>query len=310
MNTTMKSALRAAVKRIPEPYRRRVFYLLAHDLGVSSLEIEGDSGVIIGFVRDELFAQYIMRKSWSNNICEIAQRAFANGLGGTFLDIGANIGLTLIPIAQNLQVNCFAFEPEPQNWALLQRNIQRNCARGDLHLFNLALFDREGEIEFELSPTNFGDHRIRNRSVESSKVFEEKQRRVISVPTRRLDDVIDASNLIGPVVAKIDTQGAEHHIYRGGRHVFARTDVLFMEFWPYGIERMGGDPRELIDSVARDYSHGVFLKDRRVPSSAAFREIDDVAAEMHHVLERKEITSANINTHDLVFVKDPSLLAY
>jgi len=306
----MKSALRAAVGRIPERYRRGVFYLLARDLGVSMVEIEGDNGVITGLVGDELFAQYILRRSWSSNICDLARTAFANGpSGGTFLDIGANIGLTLIPIARDLEVSCLAFEPEPRNWALLQRNVARNCARPDIRLFNLALFDTEGEIEFELSPTNFGDHRVRNRSSGSFSVFREEQRSVISVPTRRLDDLIDAAALKHPVVAKVDTQGAEGHIYRGGPQVFAATDVLFMEFWPYGIERMGGDSGGLIDSIARDYSHGCFLEERRVPSTAAFRTIEDVAADMRQTLAHKDITSADINTHDLVFVKDPSLLA-
>lgn len=305
----MKSALRATVRRIPERYRRGVFYLLARDLGVLSVEIEGENGLIAGFVRDELFAQYILRRSWSDSICELAQRVFANGRGGTFLDIGANIGLTFIPIARDTRVSCFAFEPEPQNWGLLQRNVQRNCARDDLHLFNLALFDRDGEIEFELSLTNFGDHRVRNRTSGSSSVFREQQRTVISVPTQRLDDVVHASDLKHPVVAKVDTQGAEDHIYRGGRAVLASTDVLIMEFWPYGIERMAGDPRELISNVSQDYSHACFLKDRGVPAPAAFRPIDEIATEMHQILEHKGITSANINTHDLVFVRDPSLLA-
>jgi len=117
-------------------------------------------------------------------------------------------------------------------------------------------------------------------------VFHEEKRRVIQVPARRLDDLIDVSGLTGPVVAKIDTQGAEHHIYRGGRQVFARADVLLIEFWPYGIERMGGDPRELISTIARDYSHGSFLKEGLVPTRGALREIKRVAAEMAQLVER------------------------
>jgi hypothetical protein len=38
--------------------------------------------------------------------------------GGTYIDVGANIGLTIIPVARNPNVHCLAFEPEPVNFNL------------------------------------------------------------------------------------------------------------------------------------------------------------------------------------------------
>ena len=48
---------------------------------------------------------------------------------GTYLDIGANIGLTTIPIARNHRVRCHSFEPDPGLFVHLLENIHRNCRR-------------------------------------------------------------------------------------------------------------------------------------------------------------------------------------
>jgi FkbM family methyltransferase len=50
--------------------------------------------------------------------------------GGTYLDIGANIGLTTIPIAQLPDVQCIAFEPAPENFRNVQANVRANCDPG------------------------------------------------------------------------------------------------------------------------------------------------------------------------------------
>src|SRR5436305_382256 len=46
--------------------------------------------------------------------------------GDTLLDVGANVGMYTIWASVTRQARVFAFEPEAQNYALLNRNIQLN----------------------------------------------------------------------------------------------------------------------------------------------------------------------------------------
>lgn len=308
VRATHKDVALAGLRILPERFRRRLFRALAIQLNVSTLEIRGRNGTMTGEVQDYVFNQYIRDGVWSPEICETVRRLFGAASGGTFIDIGAHIGLVLVPVAQNPSVACLGFEADPRNFALLQRNVERNCEAGRVELFNVALFDRNGSVDFELSPENFGDHRVRNRNAAPSDVFREDERRVISVDAKRLDSLVDATKLHEPLVVKIDTQGAEQHIYAGGQAVLARATVLILEFWVYGLERMGGEPEDLIRALEADYGYGCFLQAGRVPSNADLLPIKSIAARMRQIAEARDISSHNINrTHDILLAKTRSL---
>ena len=172
--------------------------------------------------------------------------------GGTYLDIGANIGLTVIPIAQNPQVACHAFEPEPTNFRYLSENVFLNCRAGNVRLLNLALFDRDATLPFEISERHSGDHRISVIDVEGE--LGEQDRKKISVSAKRLDDVI--TDITKPLAAKIDVQGAEPFVLAGGRNTLSQASLLSLEFWPYSMHRMGGDISAVIAFLADHFHEG------------------------------------------------------
>jgi tRNA G37 N-methylase Trm5 len=48
--------------------------------------------------------------------------------GSTVLDIGANVGLHTLPLSRRVDGGqVVAFEPDPANFALLERNLERNA---------------------------------------------------------------------------------------------------------------------------------------------------------------------------------------
>ena len=70
-----------------------------------------------------------------------ALQAFFAPTGGTYLDIGANIGLMTVPFARDPRIRCLAFEPDPTNFGFLQRNIApRNAPASSAELHQVALF--------------------------------------------------------------------------------------------------------------------------------------------------------------------------
>ena len=196
--------------------------------------------------------------------------------GGTYLDIGANIGLTVIPIAQNPQVACYAFEPEPTNFHYLSENVFLNCRAGNVRLLNLALYDRNATLPFEIAERHSGDHRISVIDVEGE--LNEQDRKKISVSAKRLDDVI--TNITTPLAAKIDVQGAEPFVLAGGRDTLSQASLLSLEFWPYSMRRMGGDISAVIAFLTEHFQEGSISpgdKDKQT----AWQPIVSVASFLH-----------------------------
>ena len=248
------------MRMIPETTRRRVFIDLARVIDVSRVTIDGQYGEITGLIGDSsIFPTYIDSGVWSENINEVFIEFFKDKNSGTFLDIGANIGLTTLPVARNLKIDCHAIEPEPTNFELLQENVRRSLSR-NVRLYNVAVFSEKTQLTFELASDNFGDHRIRIGNPDPvSGAFGEGRRRTIVVNGDRLDQILDVDRLQRPIAAKIDVEGAEYHLYKGGRTILQAADLVIMEFWPYAINRMGGNVSELLSMLEDDFPCAMFI---------------------------------------------------
>ena len=155
------------------------------------------------------------------------------------VDVGANIGtIGILGVIQGYFKKCVAFEPEPRNFKILQDNVSINGLSDKFELRNEALSDEaNGSLDFELSEENYGDHRIRIKS--TSGIHNEADRRVISVAVNTLDCALKNVNLADCVLF-IDTQGYEGHVLSGAKKLIQAHVPIVTEFWPYGLERVGG----------------------------------------------------------------------
>ena len=264
-----------------------IFQRLASILEVSAVEVCGANGRLTGYLRDEgVFLPYVRDRAWFWNAVEFINSIFVGRAGGTFLDIGANIGAVVVPIARaNPSVDCFAFEPEPNNYLALMHNIARNQVANNVEAYQMALADTDGAVTFELSDSNFGDHRVRKavRRVDAP-VFGETGRATIEVGARRLDRVLIADELVRPIVGKIDVQGAEQMVLAGGEAVLREADLLIVEYWPYGMRRLGTDPAAFLNGFSKMFPFVTRLGEQPIAQSdfvpwAAMRADLDAFAE-------------------------------
>ena len=76
--------------------------------------------------------------------------------GGTFIDVGANVGMYTIWVAMQRAMRVLAFEPEAQNYALLNRNILLNNLGSRVAAYCLALGDEERFTMLNVSDTRIG----------------------------------------------------------------------------------------------------------------------------------------------------------
>ena len=254
----IKAAARGAVQhaavRLPPSVRAAVFDALwrreppdrdrlvseARRYNIAGFLIDGEWGTFQSSTSDLMILPiYAATGTWAKRT-NVELTEFFSGRSGVYLDIGANIGLTTVPVARNKAVRCIAFEPDPTNFANLEENVRRNVPEADVSLHRVALFDREAMLTFGLSDDgNLGDHRIVDGVATS--------RRTIEVPGLMLDLIV--ADITSPLAVKIDVQGAESKVIAGGRKVLEKTDLLIVEFSPFHIAMLDGDKNTIIDCL-------------------------------------------------------------
>jgi FkbM family methyltransferase len=166
------------------------------------------------------------------------------------LDVGANIGVTSISMMEmGLARRAVAIEPDNLNHRLLVNNIKTNGKSGCITAIQTAVSDFEGTAEFEISATNFGDHRIRLEHLPSSKdVYAENTRSVSKVPVKTLDGIIAGlppEYHSASVLLWMDVQGHECRVMGGASKLLSQGIPTVMELWPYGMHRAGTTLQDL-----------------------------------------------------------------
>jgi FkbM family methyltransferase len=226
-----------------------------------SILSDGSYGPFEGSIDDEVVHGHYRREgTWAPELLELLVDGLFPEGRGTFLDVGANIGLVSIPLVERRGVRCLAFEPEPRNYRWLERNIARHKLESLFQTFDVALHSENQTLCLELSATNFGDHRLRGKLDPE----EDSPRESIFLPGRRLDDLVCLAELPRPIVAKVDTQGAEVRVLRGASRSLPLIDQLICEYWPYGLHRMG-DSAEMLDQILKGFPFGAVLSAEGLP---------------------------------------------
>jgi FkbM family methyltransferase len=186
--------------------------------------------------------------------------------GMTVVDGGANIGYFSLLFARLVGPTgrVYAFEPDPRNFELLQRNIRRN-GYANVIAAPLALARESGRQKFSRSAHNFADHCLGDGL---------GQRELLDVEVIRLDDFF--ADLPKEVhFLKLDVQGAEFAAIDGARELLRanRELVLLTEFWPDGMRRFGDDPEEYLAALE---ALGFLLRRVSGRSRARLQPIADV----------------------------------
>jgi len=193
------------------------------------------------------------------------------------LDIGANIGTICIPaITRGLFEKAIAIEPEPLNFSLLRTNVELNRIATRITTHNLALGEADDQtLLFDLSASNFGDHRVRLSQDKADTGGE-----TIQVPSQTLDRIVEGTDLSSALLW-MDTQGFEGHVLAGATRTLKSRPPLVIEFWPGALARTGGMDR--LKAALAQAGYATFF-DLEQPDAVArpftTRAIDELAAEL------------------------------
>lgn len=151
----------------------------------------------------------------------------------TILDVGANEGQFILDIKKTLpEAQTFSFEPLKETFDILQTNIADNST---MKAFNVALGDFNGESKIfknNYSPSSslleLGEKHLQVYP-DSDKVSVEL------IQVRRMDDFVKESGLQlrDNVLVKLDVQGFEDKVIKGGSKTLNAAKMVFVElsFW-------------------------------------------------------------------------------
>jgi FkbM family methyltransferase len=213
---------------------------------------EGAYGPIEGALDDRMvFGRYRAEGTWTPELVALLSQWLSSG--GTLLDVGAHIGLVAIGVARSCAAHCLAFEPAPENYRLLCRNVARQGLEQRIEPFAYALDAETAPSELALSEDNSGDHRLLGHARAQSG-------RSVAVASARLDDLLAGRALQAPVVMKLDTQGAEARVVAGARASLAHVEHVVLEYWPAGLHRMGDRAEVLAARLCEHFGWGALLR--------------------------------------------------
>lgn len=195
---------------------------------------------------------------------------------GLFVDVGANIGTQTVYALQTDKFSgAVCFEPAPENFRLLRANLAINGLDGLARTVETAVSDTTGTVEFELSTQNIGDHRVNLTDEEGA--FDERGRERIVVARDTLDNLLQKACVANEEVALLwtDTEGHEDAVLTGAQGLIDSGVPVFLEFWPYALDRSGGTER-LTDFMKKAFTNFYDMVELPNPTRREIAEIDDV----------------------------------
>lgn len=164
--------------------------------------------------------------------------------GGTFIDVGANLGyFTLVWAAARSENRCLAFEASPRNIDVLRRNIRRNGLASQIEVIPHAAGKSPGKLRFDPGPvdqTGWGGFAGDDATTG------------VEVDVVRIDDVVPVDSPVA--LLKVDIEGADAWALMGCERLLrARTvrEVWFEQNKPR-IRALG-----IPEDAAQDYLRSV-----------------------------------------------------
>lgn len=213
--------------------------------------------------------------------------------GMVFFDVGANIGYftTLASKLVGPSGKVLAAEPDPENFALLERNIRKNGLQ-NVVLFNCALGAEAGGAQLFRAASNKGDHRLYASG--------DNLRDSVAVKVDTFDHLLSVANVDQVDVVKMDAQGYEGHILAGMKETLRRGNdlAILTEFWPEGLEYSGSSGAEFWETLAQ---FGFDASNVGKCGNLTTAEYSDVLADLSKVVVHKGSLDESARYANLLF---------
>jgi FkbM family methyltransferase len=232
----------------------------------------GDSGQIL-LRSNSIIAQIILSMGYDEEEKPFLRRTLGPGM--TIFDIGANADWYTISMAQAVGPtgSVHVFEPCPDTFHNLQLKMALNKLP-NVCLNCLALSQEPGTVSFHVFPEGYDvfnsiGSRERHEGVQAA--------RQVSVPATTLDEYCRERNLISLDFLKIDVEGAEEFVLRGGQQILRQSPhpIMVIKLFEPSARQCGssvGAALELLQSLGFSPHH---LNPEGVPVALSSAEYEN-----------------------------------
>jgi FkbM family methyltransferase len=165
--------------------------------------------------------------------------------GDTFIDVGAHIGWFTTIAARQVGKDgaVIACEPYPANAAALKQNLALNDSQ-NVRLIEMALGSQAGELRLAAAGDSGG-----------ITALDWGQGEPVTASMTTLDEL--AVGVPAITLLKMDVEGWEPHVLRGGSAALQRTKYVLIEINKPALKKAGSSPGELY-SLLRDAGFATF----------------------------------------------------
>ena len=189
------------------------------------------------------------------------------------IDIGANFGWFTTLFANKVKPigHVHSFEPIPETFEELKRNIELNNISKYVTLNNLALGENNGNIKMYL-PSTYGSAFASFKSHGKNDCNEYTCRMI------KLDDYIKEKklNVADIKLIKCDVEGAELLVLRGARDILKSPDapIWLMEVSEVWTKDFGYHPVDLLNFMTENNYKIYYLKDNKICKLISYVNLD------------------------------------
>lgn len=169
--------------------------------------------------------------------------------GDVVIDIGTYVDGWYTLLAAKLTGNkghVYAFEPHPIYYQRLKENVRLNRLT-NVTLEHLGIFNKNGSSTFY--EAQFGSSIIKSQVVAMTKIKPKE----ITIQTTTLDTYIKAKNIRYVSLIKIDVEGAEMSVLKGGERLLRSKNApdLVVEVFDIQLRRGGSSEAKLLSYLKR-----------------------------------------------------------
>jgi FkbM family methyltransferase len=166
--------------------------------------------------------------------------------GGTFLDVGANVGVFSLSVAcATTDASVHAFEPVPDNFRVLERNVKVNCLDHRIVLNRLAVGDQCKSMSIAVNG-------------QLSHITQGKDNQplpTVTVNAVTLDQYCATNHITDVRLLKCDVEGFELKVLHGAKEVLEdHKPAIMVEICKEWTNRYSYSPEDIF-SYLRDFGY-------------------------------------------------------
>jgi len=166
------------------------------------------------------------------------------------LDIGANTGaFCFLPLIDKT-IKTYSFEPNPLTFEILEKNIKLNNLNENMFSFNLGVWSENKFLDLKV-PLDLTDSGLSTFGETPSKfIYDNKdgEYKTVKVECITIDDFVKNQNLSYVSAIKIDTEGSELEIIKGGEKTLREfKPIILLEYFDGNTEQFGYKKEKIVE---------------------------------------------------------------